>query len=215
MGFHHVLYAFEVMVNTPFTHLCLNYTKFRSRNQLNMLLFLWLGFSIVLEEAESAKKGMSSSSTLVVFGTSLVGFLYIPNRAGRVNCVVFSEYALSSPFGSSMDNLVLMSIILWLKRIALVSLSVASIGALPIQPHLVLYKIILSLSLSTSERLRVYELLPSFGCCLAYFFAASNANSALVSIMSESSSGCSSLNLSSRSFWISSSVLPSEFCNAS
>ena len=90
----------EVMVNTPFTRLCLNYTNFRNRNQSNMPLILWLGFFANIEDVESMKLSYgSSSSILVVFGTPLVGVLYIPNRWGSVNCVMRSLYCSISSIG--------------------------------------------------------------------------------------------------------------------
>ena len=88
---HHVL-LLEVMVNTPFTRLCLNYTKFRNRNQSNIPLTLWLGFLANLEDVESMKLSSGSSSSIsVVFGTSFVGVLYIPKRWGRVSLDVLHE----------------------------------------------------------------------------------------------------------------------------
>lgn len=51
-----------------------------------MLLFLWLGFLANIEDADSMKLSFGSSSSIsVVFGTSLVGVLYIPNLCGRVS----------------------------------------------------------------------------------------------------------------------------------
>lgn len=79
----------EVMVNTPFTRLCLNYTKIWNQNQPNMPLTLWLGFFANLEDVESMKLSYGSSSSIsVVFGTSLVGVLYMPNLWGRVSWVM-------------------------------------------------------------------------------------------------------------------------------
>ena len=87
---HHVL-LLEVMVNTPFKHLYFNYTKFRSQNQSNMPLTLWLGFLANLDEVESGLKGGSSSSTSVIFGVSFVGVLYRPKRWGRVSLDILHE----------------------------------------------------------------------------------------------------------------------------
>ena len=195
---HHVLIT-EVVVNIPFTRLCLNYTNFRNQNQSNMPLTLWFGFLSIIDNASLTLNGGSSSSISIVFGTSLIGVLYIPNRWGKVSLDVLQEYASSSPSTLSRNNLYFMSEILWLKRTALVSVSLASPNLVPIHPHLFLHRTIRGLlSLALLTFLNCCSAASS--CCFAlYFFAASNANSALVSIISGSSSGFSSLNFSSSS----------------
>lgn len=93
----------EVMVNMPFTRLCINYTKIRNRNQPNMPLTLWLGFFANLEDVESMKLSYGSSSSIsVVFGTSLVGVLYRPNLLGRVSLVIASLYCSISYVGVTL-----------------------------------------------------------------------------------------------------------------
>lgn len=187
------------MVNTPFTRLCFNYTKFRNRNQSNMPLTLWLGFLSIIDNASLTLNGGFSSSTSDVFGMFFVGILYIPNLCGKVSLDVLQEYASSSSATLSRNNLYFMSEILWLKRTALVSVSLASPNLVPIHPHLFLHRTIRGLSsLALLTLLNCCSAASS--CCFAlYFLAASNANSALVSINSGSSSGFSCLNFSSSS----------------
>ena len=97
--YHHVL-LLEVMANTPATHLYLNYTRFRNWNQSNMLLILWLGFFVNIEDDESMKLFSGSSrSTSVTLGMSFVGVLYRPNRCGRVIYVSRSSYLSNSSSG--------------------------------------------------------------------------------------------------------------------
>lgn len=104
-----------------------------------------------------------------------------------------------------MDTLLFISEILWLNLTALVRISLVCPNSAPTHPHLFLQ--MTSLGLTPVGVPLDNRTCLSSGCCCWYFFAASNANSARVSISSGSSSGFSCLNLSYKSDRSSSSDL--------